>query len=335
MSNSTQILESLLGVPIPVEGGEVSLSGSRFVMKGGILRQKSLLEGTHRELAGFYEKHWKMPGAYDFEASDAFQRDLFRAMFPGFEEKVPGQVGVAATVLDAGCGSGAAGRAYFGGLFDRLTYVGVDISSSVEQAQSDFTARNLDVALMQVEINNLPFKRGTFDFVFCPGVLHYTPDMSEAIHNLAVFLKRGGRFITWVYKKQKPIRQLTDAYLRSVLSGLPPEEAFEAVKPLTKLGIALGELKQEIEIREDIPILEIKAGKYDLQRFIYYYIIKLFYNPALPFTRHVVNNWNAYYPKHVLFLPPEEIKSFFPKAGLRIEQCLEEGNGLSVIAVKE
>jgi len=57
-------------------------------------------------------------------------------------------------------------------------------------------------------------------------------------------------------------------------------------------------------------------------------------NPGLPFTRHVVNNWNAYYPKHVLFLPAEEIKSFFTKAGMRIEECHEQGNGVSIIAVK-
>jgi arsenite methyltransferase len=335
MAKGKQILGALLGVPMPDEGGEISIKGSTFTMHGDILRQKSLVRGVQEDLADFYGKHWKMPGAYDSEASDEFLRDLFRAMFPGFEKKVPKQVGVAAVVLDAGCGSGAAGRAYFKGLFDRLTYVGVDMSSAVEQAQADFASRDMDVALMQAEINNLPFKGGTFDLIFCPGVLHYATDMQEAIRNLAAFLRRGGRFVTWVYKKQKPLRQLTDAYLRSVLSRMPAEEAFEAVKPLTKLGIALGKLKQEIEIPEDIPILEIKAGKYDLQRFFYYNIMKLFYNASLPFTRHVVNNWNAYYPKHVLFLSPEEIKSFFPKAGLRIEECAEEGNGLSVIAVKE
>jgi hypothetical protein len=91
---------------------------------------------------------------------------------------------------------------------------------------------------------------------------------------------------------------------------MSPEEGFEAVKPLTQLGIALGKIKEEIDIPEDIPWLGIKKGRYNLQRFFYYHIMKLFYNPSLPFQRHVVNNWNAYYPKHVLFLPAEQIRSF-------------------------
>ena len=334
MAKGKQILETVLGRTLPAEGGEITLSGSRFVMRDSILRQKSLVKGVQEDMADFYEKHWKLPGAYDFEASDEFQRDLFRTMFPGYEEKVPRQIGRSAAVMDAGCGSGAAGRAYFSGLFDRLTYICVDMSSAIEQAQEDFSVRSMDVGLVQAEVNHLPFKPATFDFVFCPGVLHYTLEMGKAIRSLAKFLKPGGRFVTWIYRKQNPIRHLTDAYIRSAISKMSPQDAFEAVKPLTKLGIALGELKQQIEVPEDIPFLEIKAGKYDLQRFFYYHIMKLFYNPGLPFTRHVVNNWNAYYPKHVLFLPAEEIKSFFTKAGMRIEECHEQGNGVSIIAVK-
>ena len=37
-----------------------------------------------------------------------------------------------ANVLDVGCGSGVAGRAFFGKVFDRINYVGVDMSSAIE-----------------------------------------------------------------------------------------------------------------------------------------------------------------------------------------------------------
>ena len=63
--------------------------------------------------------------------------------------------------------------------------------------------------------------------------------------------------------------------------------------------------------------------------------MKLFYNPELPFQRHVVNNWNAYYPKHVLFLPAAEIRSCFDAIGFKFEIWNEEGNGVSLIAVKQ
>jgi ubiquinone/menaquinone biosynthesis C-methylase UbiE len=332
--NNSELLRPVLDCDLPAEGGEVSANGTPYVMHKAILRQRSLLVETQKGLADFYDTHWKLPGAYDSAASDQFQTDIFQVMFPDFTAKVARQVKPGARVLDAGCGSGAAGRAYFAGHFDKLKYVAADMSSAIEQAKEDFAKEKIEVGFVQGEINRLPFKKGVFDFVFCPGVLHYTLDMGEAIASLGGMLKPGGRFVTWIYKKQKPVRQLTDDYIRSVISKMTPEQAFEAVKPLTKLGIALGELKQEIVVPEDIPFLEIKAGKYDLQRFFYYHVMKLFYNPSLPFTRHVVNNWNAYAPGHVLFLPAEQIKGFFVAAGMKIEESNEQGNGISIIAVK-
>ena len=100
------------------------------------------------------------------------------------------------------------------------------------------------------------------------------------------------------------------------------------------LGIALGELKQTIVIPEDIPVLEIKAGTYELQRFFYYHFMKLFYNPELPFTRHVVNNWNAYFPGHVLFHSVNEIRGMVTAAGLEFELFNDQGNGIALIARK-
>ena len=47
---------------------------------------------------------------------------------------------------------------------------------------------------------------------------------------------------------------------------MSPEQGFEAIKPLTLLGIALGQIKEELEIPEDIPFLDIKKGKYNMRR---------------------------------------------------------------------
>jgi arsenite methyltransferase len=335
MASSVNPVEKLVGTPLPTEGGEVMLRNVRYVMAGEILRQAQLVKPVQQDMADFYDAHWKLPGAYDNEASDTFQLDLFRVMFPGFDSIVEREVRQGANVLDVGCGSGVAGRAFFGTVFDRINYVGVDMSSAIEQARDDYKRLDLNVGLLQAELNTLPFQPETFDFVFCPGVLHYTIDMQEGIANLAKLLKHGGRFVSWIYKRQKPIRHLTDAYIRSIISNMTPQEGFEAVKPLTKLGIALGQIKEELEVPEDIPFLEIKKGKYNLQRFFYYHIMKLFYNPDLAFQRHVVNNWNAYYPKHVLFLPAAEIRLFFEQLGFRMEIWNEEGNGVSVIAIKQ
>jgi arsenite methyltransferase len=333
MASFVNPIERILGKQLPPEGGEMTLRDVPYVMRGKVLRQ-ALVKPVQQDMADFYDLHWKLPGAYDNRASDDFQVELFRVMFPGFEQLVEREVKKGANVLDVGCGSGVAGRAFFGPVFDRINYVGVDMSSAIEQALGDYERLGLNVGLLQAELNTLPFADESFDVVFCPGVLHYTIDMRQAIESLARVLKPGGRFVSWIYKRQKPVRQLTDDYIRSVISKMTPEEGFEAVKPLTKLGIALGQIKDELDIPEDIPYLEIKKGKYNLQRFFYYHIMKLFYNPELPFQRHVVNNWNAYYPKHVQFLPPAQIRSFFEQLGFRFEIWNEEGNGISLIAVK-
>ena len=154
-------------------------------------------------MADFYDRHWKLPGAYDNEASDEFQLALFRTMFPGLQPMLEREVRSGANVLDVGCGSGVAGRAFFGKVFDRINYVGADMSSAIEQAREDYRRLNMNVGLVQAELNTLPFEPGSFDFVFCPGVLHYTIDIKEAIGSLTKLLKPGGRFVSWIYKRQK------------------------------------------------------------------------------------------------------------------------------------
>ena len=330
---SLSVVESILDQNLPGEGGTIKLNDTAFVVRDGVLRQASLLD-KEDPLAKFYGLHWRMPGAYDDAPSYKFQQELFAAMFPDFAKRVQKEVKANDVIFDVGCGSGIAGRAYFGDALRKTRYVAIDMSLAIEQAKQEFVAENMVVGLVQAKIENLPFPAASADFVFCPGVLHYTPDMQAALKDLARVLKKGGRIISWVYKRQKPIRHLTDDYIRSVISKMAPSEAFEAVKPLTKLGIALGELKQIIVVPEDIPFLEIKAGTYDLQRFFYYHIMKLFYNAELPFTRHVVNNWNAYFPANVLFHTIDEIRRMVAAAGMEFEHFNDQGNGVALIARK-
>ena len=333
LQTSLSVVEAVLGKKLPAEGGTIKANNIDFVVRDGVLRQSSLLQ-KEDPLAEFYGLHWRMPGAYDDAPSFKFQLDLFKVMFPDFQEYVKKTVKADDVVFDIGCGSGIAGRAYFGDSLRKTKYVAIDMSLAIEQAKQDFAAEKMTVGLVQATIESLPFPSASADFVFCPGVLHYTPDMPAAFKDLSKVLKKGGRIIAWIYQRQKPIRQATDDCIRSIVSKMGPEEAFEAMKPLTKLGIALGELKQTIDVPEDIPFLEIKAGKYDLQRFFYYHFMKLFYNPELPFTRHVVNNWNAYFPAHVLFHSKDELRSMIKAAGLEVELFNDQGNGVALIARK-
>lgn len=323
------LLKSTIG-----DDGRLLINGEQYEYQNDILKSCKLLNKTQTGIADFYDTHWKLPGAYDFEESHNFQKAIFQSMFPSHTDFLNKFLAKNSYVLDVGCGSGAAGRAYFENRFDNLNYVACDMSSAIEQAKIDFEALNINAEYVQAEIGSLPFSHNVFDVVFCPGVLHYTLNMGIAIKDLSNLIKTNGLFVSWIYKKQKPIRALTDQYLMNYFSNLTPEDSFEQMKALTKLGIELGKLNAEIEV-EDIPVLGVSAGKYNLQRFFYYHIMKLFHNEDLPFVRHVVNNWNAYTPQHILFHSADEIRIFVESAGMEVLQFIDQGNGISITARKK
>ena len=74
-------------------------------------------------------------------------------------------------------------------------------------------------------------------------------------------MKCGGYFLFYVYAKKAVIREFTDDLIRNRLIDLDDQQAWDALKPLTKLGYVLGDMKLEIDIPEDITLLDIKKGK--------------------------------------------------------------------------
>ena len=48
---------------------------------------------------------------------------------------------------------------------------------------------------------------------------------------------------------------------------------------MERLGMALGQLNATIDVPEDIPYLGVRAGSFDLQRFLYWNVCKLYYRP--------------------------------------------------------
>lgn len=103
-------------------------------------------------------------------------------------------------VLDGGCG---AGRFADIALQHGARVVAVDVSSAVvacRQNLEDLGHAPEQYAVVQASLYDLPFRPGTFDYVYSIGVLQHTPDRRRAVRALAAQLGRG-EIALWVYER--------------------------------------------------------------------------------------------------------------------------------------
>jgi ubiquinone/menaquinone biosynthesis C-methylase UbiE len=240
------------------------------------------------------------------------------------------------TVLDAGCGAGMSGFEYWGGVADKIQYMGIDISEAVHVAHKRASEKGFRNSLfMQQSIDQLPFQEPLFDIIFSEGVLHHTDNTHKTFSHLSKLLKSGGFFMFYVYRKKGPIREFTDDYIRDKLQSLSPEEGWDELKSLTQLGIELGKLDLEINVPEDVKVLGIPSGKINLQRLFYWNIFKAFYDPNLSFDEMHHINFDWYAPKNAHRHTVVEVQSWCDQNNLTIEHLKEEDAGITCVARKK
>jgi arsenite methyltransferase len=137
-----------------------------------------------------------------------------------------------------------------------------------------------------------------------------------------------------VYRKKGPIREFTDDYLRAKLAGMPLDEAWNALRPLTELGKLLGDLDVEVDVPEAIPLLEIPAGRINLQRLFYWHVCKAFYSSDLSLEEMNHVNFDWYAPSNARRHTPEEVRQWCAVAGLETIREVVEEAGITVVARK-
>jgi arsenite methyltransferase len=237
-------------------------------------------------------------------------------------------------LLDAGCGAGYSATAFFGNLLGRVNYIGIDISNAVEVARTRFAELGYPGTFIQASVSDIPIDDASVDLAFSEGVLHHTDDTAAAIKAVASKIRHGGRFLFYVYARKGPIREHVDDLVRQHLSTMSDAEAWEALEPLTRLGIALGELNVTLDVPEDIPYLGIRKGPVDLQRFFYYSVMKAYYRPELGFDEMHHINFDWYRPLNCHRHTEDEVRRFCRDAGLEIERFHAEPSGFAVVAVR-
>lgn len=316
----------------PVEGERLVVNGYDFEVRNGIPRALSeapASSGT-ADVFGFL---WSKEDHFRSDGARKMLREWYRERY-GDIENAPwwDDYGAAPLVLDAGCGAGLSALELFGGRLRKVRYLGVDVSAAVDGAAARFGEAGIAGAFMQADFTDLAFAPGTFDVVFSQGALHHAESTEDALKSLVRLLKPGGRFLFYVYGRKGPIREFTDDFVRGRLKDMDHGEAWRAMMPLTRLGRALGELDIEIEVPEDIDLLDIPAGKIDLQRLFYWHVFKAFYHPDLGLEEMNHINFDWYAPRYAHRQTPEEVRRWCAEAGLDVEHENVQESGITVIA---
>lgn len=86
----------------------------------------------------------------------------------------------------------------------------------------------------------------------------------------------------------------------------------------------------EFNVLEDIPLLQIKKGRYNLQRFFYWHVLKCFWNNDYLLEMNIMVNFDWYHPQDAFRYSPEEISKWFEDSQVEILDFDVIENGISV-----
>ncbi len=328
-------LAEVLGASLPPEGEATTIRGQRFVNLRGLLREEAVLSAQQSQTAHAFGFKWRQHDSFETPA----MRDLAaRWMVEKYGDVASAEwwddYGPSPLLVDAGCGAALSAIELFGDRLASVRYLGVDVSDAVDTAAARFAARGLAAGFLQGDLGRVPLEDNSVDVLFSEGVLHHTDSTERSVKRLARLLKPGGRFLFYVYRTKAPVREFTDDYVRERLQDSPPEEAWDALLPLTRLGNALGELGVEVDVPEDVPLLGIPAGRIDIQRLFYWYFCKAFHRSDLSVEEMNHINYDWYAPRNAHRQTPDQVREWCADAGLEIERETLEESGITVVARK-
>ncbi len=198
----------------------------------------------------------------------------------------------------------------------------IDMSLSVEIAYKK-TKKFKNVIVSQASIFEIPYPEETFDLIYSCGVIHHTPNPKRALQSLIKKLSLGGKIGIYIYCKKPFIRELVDREIRKISTKMSYDECMKFSREMTKLGGAFNKIKQPLIIEEDIELLNIKKGKYNLHKFIYDHFLKCWFNPKQDKEYADLVNQDWYHPYYASHHTKEEVAGWFEEAGIRKIECIQ------------
>jgi 2-polyprenyl-3-methyl-5-hydroxy-6-metoxy-1,4-benzoquinol methylase len=232
-------------------------------------------------------------------------------------------------ILDAGCGNGRVTNLLHNYSVTNAEIIGIDGSSYLVAAANLKEIKNITIHQADLMVRKQVEAFGKFDFIYCQEVLHHTENPYQSFSNLCQILSDKGEIGIYVYKKKAPIREYTDDYIRNEIQNLSYEQAEPLMNEISQLGKVLSDLKINIKL-PSVKLLEIEAGEYDLQRFIYHFFFKCFWNDAYDLKSNTAINFDWYHPQTASRHTIEEVREWFSCENIEIVHEYHDPYGITV-----
>ena len=235
-------------------------------------------------------------------------------------------------ILDGGCGNGRVTALLSSIAAPGAQVVGIDLNADQVAAENLKDAENIKIqnADLLGDLSDI----GTYDFIYCQEVLHHTEDPQGGFNNLVNRLTDDGEIAIYVYRKKAPVREFVDDFIRDAIKELSYEEGMEVSAQITELGKRLSEIDATIKTPA-IPVLGISEGEHHIQRFLYHFFMKAFWNPELSYHDNVVVNFDWYHPSTCSRHSIEEVEQWYKSARLKIIHSFEDEYGITIRGVKQ
>ena len=215
-------------------------------------------------------------------------------------------------ILDVGCG---AGRFAEIALSCGAEVIAVDYSEAVDACWLNL-GHNHGLNVLQGDLYHLPFKPGSFDFLYCFGVLQHTPDVGAAFAALPPQLGIGGRLAVDIYPKLFANIFWPKYWLRAWTKRMPAKRLLGLVGQMVPLLLPLSRVVGRIPI----------AG-----RKLRYLIPVANYEGIYPLSESQLREWavldtfDMLAPAHDRPQSADTLRAWFERAGLREIQIFREG----------
>lgn len=218
----------------PKSGGRLTREGSRLVAADGV--SYPIVDSIPRLVASAnysddFGVQWNLfrKTQLDSHTGLDISRSRLERCFRGELGSIAGKL-----VLEAGSGAGRFTEVLLGA---GAIVHSLDYSSAVSANASNNGASDR-LTLVQADIREIPFAKGSYDYVVCLGVLQHTPSPEESMASLWSMLKPGGRLVIDHYRYRLRFRLPTPfgdaaSLYRWAILRLPRRYRFRAVKRIT------------------------------------------------------------------------------------------------------